>query len=69
MIHCFEALQSDHVSRIIGFRTALQSAYCESFDSERDFKVPTGDKSNSAEAGMHRPEGENPPYKSHPDYM
>ncbi len=50
MIHCFEALQSDresfdweqtskHVSRIICFRAGLQSAFRESFDSERDFKA------------------------------
>ncbi len=41
----------------------LESAFRESFDSERDFIVHfmnhfirTGNKTNSAEAGMHRPE-------------
>ncbi len=32
MIHCFEVLQSDHVSWIIWFRSRLQSIYCNSFD-------------------------------------
>lgn len=39
-------------------------AYRESFDSDLDVRaglhdvfIPTGDKSYSAEAGMHRPEG------------
>ncbi len=36
MIHCFEALQSE---QIIWFRAGLQSAFRESFDSERDFKA------------------------------
>lgn len=42
-------------------------AYRESFDSDLDVRaglhdvfIPTGDKSYSAEAGMHRPEGESP---------
>ncbi len=51
MIHCFEALQSDCVSRIIWFRLGLQSKYRKSFDLERDVGaggrdvfIPTGDK-------------------------
>ena len=43
-------------------------AYRESFDSDLDVRaglhdvfIPNGDKSYSAEAGMHRPEGGNPP--------
>ncbi len=50
MIHCFEALQSDCVSRIIWFRLGLQSKYRKSFDLERDVEqvggcfYPTGDK-------------------------
>ncbi len=47
----------------------LQSVFCESFNSEGDFKahianhfIRTADKNNSVEAGMHRPEGGgNPP--------
>ncbi len=48
MIHCFEALQSDR----------------KSFDLDQDLGarswdvfIPTGDENNSAQAGMHKPEG------------
>ncbi len=68
MILCFEALDSDHVSWIIWFRSRLQSIYRESFDIDRDVRaasrdvfIPTGNKSNSAEAGVNKPEGGNPP--------
>ncbi len=69
MILCFEALDSDHVSWIIWFRSRLQSIYRESFDIDRDVRaasrdvfIPTGNKSNSAEAGINKPEGgESPP--------
>ncbi len=68
MILCFEALDSDHVSWIIWFRSRLQSIYRESFDIDRDVRaasrdvfIPTGNKSNSAEAGINKPEGGNPP--------
>ena len=44
-------------------------AYRESFDSDLDVRaglhdvfIPTGDKSYSAEAGMHRPEGAKSPH-------
>ncbi len=61
MIHCFEVLQSYRVSQIIWFRSRLQSIYRESFDVDRDVRaevfMPTRDKSNSAEAGMNKPEG------------
>ncbi len=40
--------------------------------ASRDVFIPTGDKSNSAEAGMHKPEGGKypiPPYKSQYIYI
>ncbi len=56
MIHCFELFQLDHESLD---SEGLQNAFRKSFDSERDFIVRftnhfihTGDKNNSAEAGM-----------------
>ncbi len=64
IIHCLEVLQSDRVSWIIWFRSRLQSIYRESFDIDRDVGaalwdvfMPTGDTSNSAEAGMKKPGG------------
>ncbi len=61
--HFIQNGTSKRVLRFIWFITGLESAFRESFDSERDFIVHfmnhfirTGNKTNSAEAGMYRPE-------------